>query len=254
MPRARFDSDPSDRAAFELLEEELFLAADWARLVPLYQAHLAASAEKRPPADRARLLFRMGQSIEEGLQDPSRAMDAYREALALDPESLAVAEQILYLGRLYERNPHAADFSVIKCYLLNPYLEPTAVSPEKRDAMRRELFDHPDLDRCLRLCGDQTAFLTRYLTRLGAQYIDLFLHGSSQHMHRFFGFSLDSRAPKLLAVPAARMLAAMRDDTALTPEQRSLLMHAFYAAFNSQLNGDVQWLRQEMQARGVTLD
>ena len=86
MPRARFDADPSDRAAFELLEEELFLAADWTRLVPLYEAHLAASAEKRPPADRARLLFRMGQSIEEGFQDPTRAMDAYRAALELDPQ------------------------------------------------------------------------------------------------------------------------------------------------------------------------
>ena len=190
----------------------------------------------------------------EAADDPVKKHALLTEALALDPESLAVAEELLYLGRLYERNPHAADFSVIKCYLLNPYLEPTAVSPEKRDAMRRELFDHPDLDRCLRLCGDRTAFLTRYLTRLSAQYIDLFLHGSSQHMHRFFGFSMDSRAPKLLAVPAARMLAAMRDDGALTPEQRSLLMHAFYAAFNTQLNGDVQWLRQEMQARGVTLD
>ena len=220
-----------------------------AAFCPYCGGSLQAPAVKTESAAVQALLNRA-----EATDDPVKKHALLTEALALDPDSLAVAEALLYLGRLHERNNHAADFSVIKCYLLNPYLEPTAVSPEKRDAMRRELFDHPDLDRCLRLCGDQTAFLTRYLTRLGAQYIDLFLHGSSQHMHRFFGFSLDSRAPKLLAVPAARMLAAMRDDTALTPEQRSLLMHAFYAAFNSQLNGDVQWLRQEMQARGVTLD
>ncbi len=84
-PRARFEADPADRAAFEVLEEELFLAAEWVQLVPLYEAHLAASPETRAPAERARLLFRMGQSIEEGLCDAPRAAAAYRSALELDP-------------------------------------------------------------------------------------------------------------------------------------------------------------------------
>jgi tetratricopeptide (TPR) repeat protein len=84
-PRERFDADPSDRAAFELLEEHHFLAAEWSKLVPLYEAHLAATAATRPPADRARLLFRMGQAIEEGLDDAERAAASYRAALELDP-------------------------------------------------------------------------------------------------------------------------------------------------------------------------
>ena len=85
MPRERFEADPSDRAAFELLEEELFLAAEWTQLVPLYEAHLAASAATQSPGERARLLFRMGQSIEEGLRDANRAAAAYRTAVELDP-------------------------------------------------------------------------------------------------------------------------------------------------------------------------
>ncbi len=85
IPRERFDADPGDHAAFELLEEELFLVANWTQLVRVYEAHLAASAETRPPAERARLQFRMGQSIEEGSGDAGRAAEAYRAAVELDP-------------------------------------------------------------------------------------------------------------------------------------------------------------------------
>ena len=72
-------------------------------------------------------------------------------------------------------------------------------------------------------------------------------------MRRVFGIGLESRAPKLLAQPVARMLAAMRDDALLSAKQRSLLMHALYAAFSTQLGGDTQWLVQEMAKRGIVL-
>ena len=186
--------------------------------------------------------------------DPVKKHKLLIQAQEAAPDSLAVAEELLFLGRLYQRDSHTLDFSVIKCYLLNPYLEPDSVSSDKRGAMRRELFGGPELERCLALSDDPAAFMIRYLTRLSTQYIDLFLHGSSRYMRRFFGFSLDSRAPKLLAIPAARMLAAMRDDAALTAEQRSTLMHAFFAAFSDRLNGDTQWLKQEMATLNVMLD
>ncbi|RIK98591.1 MAG: hypothetical protein DCC71_20875, partial [Proteobacteria bacterium] len=82
--RERFDADPADRAAFDALEEHHFVAGDWAALIPLYEAHLAAPGA-RSAADRARLLFRMGQAIEDGLGDAERAAHAFREAVALDP-------------------------------------------------------------------------------------------------------------------------------------------------------------------------
>jgi len=208
-----------------------------------------AKAEPTPEDDAVRALLLEA----EGLSDPVKKHDLLLKGIAEHPESLAIAEELLFLGRLYERSHHAVDFSVIKCYLLDIYLEPENLAPEKIDAMRRELFDHPDLARCLNLCPDQTVYLNHYLLRLSQQFIDLFLKGSSKYMHRFFGLGLDSRAPKLLASPMARMLAGVKRDEALTPEQRSLLMYALYTAFTSQV-GDAQWLQQEMKARGVAIE
>lgn len=189
----------------------------------------------------------------EAMDDPVKKHRVLTEALAKYPQSLPIAEELLFLGRLYERGRGTLDFSVIKCYLLNIYLEPEAMAPARVDELRHELFNHPDLERCLALAPDREAFLKHYLHRLGCQFIDLFLRGSSRYMRRIFGFGLESRAPKLLAAPAARMIAAMRDDTALSEGQRAMLMQAFFDAFSSQLSGDTQWLLTEMAARGVRL-
>ncbi|MCE5344464.1 MAG: zinc ribbon domain-containing protein [Eubacteriales bacterium] len=185
--------------------------------------------------------------------DPRKKHDLLLQAQAEHPGSLAIAEELLFLGHLYERNRHTLDFSVIKSYLLNLYLEPETISAEKRDAMRRELFDHPDLERCLALSTDKAAFMVHYLHRLSIQFIQLFLHGSSKYMRRYFGMGLDSRAPKLLAYPAAKMLSAMRDDPALSEEQRSLLMHVFFDSFSEQVGGEIHWLEETMVEHNVSL-
>jgi hypothetical protein len=83
--RERFDADPGDRAAFEGLEEAAFVAGDWSALIQLYEAHLAATGEQRTQAERARLLFRMAQAIEELGGDPARVVAVLRDAAALDP-------------------------------------------------------------------------------------------------------------------------------------------------------------------------
>ena len=185
--------------------------------------------------------------------DPVKKHRLLSDALAKYPQSLPIAEELLFLGRLNERNQRSLDFSVIKCYLLNLYLEPDTISPAKQDAMRLELLSHPDLDRCLRLAPDRNAYMAQYLHRLSCQFIDLFLRGSSKYMRRIFGFGVESRAPKLLAPPAARMLVAMHNDQALTPEQRAQLSQAFFDAYSTQLGADTQWLLAEMAALGVKL-
>lgn len=83
--RERFDADPSDRAAFEGLEEAAFVAGDWDTLIRLYDAYLTANGEQIPAAERARLLFRMAQAIEEMGGEPERVIAVLREAAALDP-------------------------------------------------------------------------------------------------------------------------------------------------------------------------
>lgn len=209
-----------------------------------------AQARPIPEQDAVRELL----AKVEAQADPVKKYDLLIKAQGQYPDSLAIAEELLFLGKLHERNAKMLDFSVIKCYLLMIYLEPDTIPPAKLDAMRRELFNHPALDRCLALSEDQSAFLNRYLTRLSSQFIDLFLYGSSRYMRRYFGLGLDSRAPKLLAAPTARMLAAIQRDMELTEEQRTLLMHALHAAFSTRLSGDTQWLQKDMAELGVTME
>ena len=187
------------------------------------------------------------------LTDPRKKHEVLEKAQKEHPDSLAIAEEILMLGRLYKRNPKVFDFSVIKSYLLMIYLDTDALPDDKIAAMRTELFFHPDLAKCLSLAPDADAFMRHYLTRLSREFIQLFLFGSSKYMHRYFGFGLDSRAPKLLADPAVRMLSAIKTDKSLLPEQRSLLMQAFYAGFAQQLN-NTQYLDQAMAAMGLQLN
>jgi uncharacterized Zn finger protein (UPF0148 family) len=208
----------------------------------------AASADKENEAVQAVLKQVSAQT------DPEKKHTLLVKAQAEYPNSLAIAEEQLLLGRLYQRNARRLDFSVIKSYLLTLYLEPETLSPQARDGMRQELFHHADLDRCLALAPDQTAFLSHYLTRMSAQFIELFLRGNNLYMHRFFGFGLEGHASKYLAAPVARMLKAMSADTELTGEQRALLMHAFYAAFTQQIGEETRWLEEAMAEVGVKLE
>ncbi len=185
--------------------------------------------------------------------DPEKKHELLLALQAQHPDSLEVAEEILYLGRLYDRNKKGIDFSVIKSYVLNVYLDPEEIKPDKREALRREIFSHPDLDRCLELTENKEAFLSRYLEHISEEFIRLFLKGSSRHMHTFFGFTQTSKAPKFLAQPAAVMLKNMQRDGSLTGEQRELLMRAFYTAFSCQADGQTRYLDQEMQRLGVSI-
>ena len=177
-----------------------------------------------------------------GEPDPKKRYDALIALRETHPDSLEVAEELLLLGRLHERGKKGIDFSIIKCYVLNVYLEPDAMKKDRREALRREIFNHPDLDACLALTDEPDVFLRRYLSRLSEEYIRLFLKGSTQYMHSFFGFTNHGKASKYLAVPAAAMLRAMLQDGSLTDAQRSMLSQAFYGAFARQMNGNTQYL------------
>ena len=202
-------------------------------------------------ADSAEVSALLRQAANES--DPKKRYAALTKAQALAPESLAVCEELLFLGRLHERTPKKLDFSIIKSFLLQMYLTPKDFTEAKADAMRAELFEHPLLLRCLALAPDPQAYMTHYLTRLSGEYIDLFLRGSSVYMRRYFGFGMESRAPKYLAEPAGDMLARMRADDRLSDERRALLTNAFYEGFSRQMNGETRWLDERLEKLGVTL-
>lgn len=186
--------------------------------------------------------------------NPVKRHDRLLALQAEHPDSLEIAEELLHLGRLYERGKRGVDFSIIKCYVLNVYLEPETLRREQCEALRREIFSHPDLDRCLELAPDRELFLRRYLTRLSEDFIRLFLKGSSRHMHVILGFSNEGKAPKYLAQPAAQMLKNMRADGALTAAQRGMLQKAFYAAFARLMDGETRYLDELLKKYALDVD
>ena len=85
--QSRFESDPSDAAAFEALEEHHFLNSEWNDLLTLYERRLE-SPDLNPeehPKQRARLVFRLAQVLEERCLQPDRAVEAYESVARLDP-------------------------------------------------------------------------------------------------------------------------------------------------------------------------
>ena len=187
------------------------------------------------------------------MTDMSQKYKLLSEAETQYPDSLSIARELLYMGRIYERGTKHADFSIIKCFLLMTYLKPSDFSAARRTELRREIFHHPQLTKCLALASNQEAFLRTYLLRLSQDFIHLFLRGDSHYMRRIFGFGMDNRASKLLARPAANILQAISLDEDQTPAQRTMLAQQFYEAFSSDMAGDTSWLDQNLEKAALTL-
>ncbi len=98
--RARFESDPSIAAAFEALEEHHFVNGDWNELVALYEQRLEASdlTPEEHSKERAKIVFRMAQVLEERCLQVDRAAEAYEQVVRLDPSYQPALAQ---LRRIY---------------------------------------------------------------------------------------------------------------------------------------------------------
>lgn len=120
--------------------------------------------------------------------------------------------------------------------------------------MRQELFHHEQLERCKALAPDADVFVSHYLERLSEEFVRLFLEGSTYYMRSFFGFTSRKNAPRLLAEPVARMMENMAADEALTPDERRMLTHALYRGFSRRMDGQTEWLRQEMERQGISME
>jgi hypothetical protein len=80
-----FAGNPDDRRAFEALEEHYFLEGDWEALAALYRARLEAPSILEHAEQRAALLLRLGQILEERLLDLDGATETYWDLARLDP-------------------------------------------------------------------------------------------------------------------------------------------------------------------------
>ncbi|MEG0049449.1 MAG: hypothetical protein RR865_09815 [Clostridia bacterium] len=189
----------------------------------------------------------------EAAQDPRKKHEWLLKAQQQYPDCLEIEAELLFLGRLHERNPKNISYSVIKCYLFALYLTPADFTQPQQAQMREELFAHPQLKRCQSLAPNAERFTQKYLERLAEEFVRLFLRGSSRYMRSFMGISIDGRAPKLLAEPTYQMLANIRKDEALLPAQREQLYNALYAGFSQQMSGDTHWLDEKLSAQGYVI-
>ncbi len=100
--RARFEAKPDDGAAFAALEEALFVAGEWSDLLAVYDRRLSAAdlAAERAPKQRARVILRRAQILDERLEDVDAAIAGLRDATTLDP---TLRPALSHLRRLLTR-------------------------------------------------------------------------------------------------------------------------------------------------------
>ena len=177
------------------------------------------------------------------LPEKKKVIEKAREALPNCPE---IEWEALFIGHEKKHKRNSIDFSIVKSYLLQLWLTPKEFDRETAEEIRTELFGDPQLIKCLEMAGDRQACLEAYLKRLSAEFIDVFLDGSTTWNGSFFGFRMDKRKEKTLAVPAARVILNVRKDEGLTGEQREVLERNFYAAFKEWSKGATQWLEEEL--------
>ncbi len=198
---------------------------------------------------------RDNMSLTELLHEAKVSDDAVYAKACLDraeilaPDSLAVQRALLMFGRLHERGRVAADFSVIKCYLLHGFEHPEAYTEDVLRRQARELFEDPRLQACLKLSPDPDSFMRDYLAELCQEYMRIFIAGDASHAPRIFGLSHRSSLHRYLAVPASRTIINMLSSPHLDSDQQRLLARSFYEAFSRQMQGQTQELDRLLGAQ-----
>jgi tetratricopeptide (TPR) repeat protein len=145
---ARFEADPDATAAFEALEEHFFMIQTWDNLAALYRSRLEARSLAEQPGARAQLLLRLGQLLEEHCGDVDRAIDAYQDAVRLDPQLRPALRHLrsIYMTRgSWETVLQIAELETVTCM---PPEERARVFSEMGDIWQRELGDAAQAEQC----------------------------------------------------------------------------------------------------------
>ena len=167
------------------------------------------------------------------------------------PECPEIEWEALFIGHQKKHKRNSIDYSIVKSYLLQLWLTPKEYDRETAREIREELFGDPQLIKCLGMAKDRDECLDAYLKRLSIEFIDVFLDGSTTWNGSFFGFRLDRKKEKTMAVPAATVILNVRKDENLSAEQKEVLERNFYAAFKEWSKGATQWLDEELtRAKG----
>ena len=153
------------------------------------------------------------------------------EARRACPDDPAIDWELLFIGTPDPKPVRGKmDFSIIKSWLLQIYRKPEDFSEEKRDAMRQELFDSPQLKAVLAAFPDPEGRMREYLGRLCREYIDIFLKEDNQLMGNLFGFRVRRNQEKALEAAVSDMIRKIEADEQLTQERKQLLQEALLQA------------------------
>ena len=162
------------------------------------------------------------------LPERKKILDQAKKECPNDPE---IDWELLFIGT---QDPKPArgkmDFSIIKSWLLQIYRKPDDFSREKRDAMRQELFEGPQLQAVLAASEDPEGKMREYLERLCREYVDIFLKEDNQLMGTIFGFRIGRNRTKILEEAVSEMIRRIESDDQLDAEQKQMLSEAMIQA------------------------
>ena len=158
------------------------------------------------------------------------------------PDSREIQWEMLFVGEPDPKGTKGMDFSIIKSWILEIFRKPEIFTDEKRERMHAQLFDAPELIDTLNRFEDPEEKQKEYLQRLCREYVELFLEGNNQVMGSLFGFRIERNREKKLAIPVAQMIARIKADEKLLPEQREQLWKAMYQGYGARTGGKMEHL------------
>ncbi len=145
---ARFEADPDAAAAFEVLEEHFFMVQDWNNLASLYRGRLEARSLAKQPGARAQLFLRLGQLLEERCGDVERAIEAYQDAVRLDPQLRPALRQLRSIYTTRCSWEMVLQFAELEAATSMPPAERARLYSEMGDIWQRELGDAAQAEQC----------------------------------------------------------------------------------------------------------
>ena len=122
------------------------------------------------------------------------------------------------------------DFSIIKSWLLQIYRTPGEFSGEKRNAMRKELFEGEQLQKVLAASADPEGKMREYLERLCRDYIEIFLKEDNRLMGNIFGLRIGRNRDKVLGDAVESMIGQIESDGQLAQDRKQMLKEAMARA------------------------
>ena len=147
------------------------------------------------------------------------------------PDSTEIDWELLFIGTPDPKPARGKlDFSIIKSWLLQIYRKPGDFSRERRDAMRRELFEGEQLQAALAAYENPEEKMREYLRRLCREYIEIFLKEDNQLMGNIFGLRIGRNRDKILEDAVSGMIRQIEADEQLTAERKQMLKEAMAQA------------------------